>query len=127
MGTNIEVSEREILSFRELLRERGFSQKAFSSALGLSGPYFSRILRGHFILKPEVAKVAYELLGEDPRADYLIKLTEHSPDNPDKSWEMLYTKYSGSLEEAYCRATPEVKGLVLGGLEKLLRECKEKM
>lgn len=77
-GDELKIQLKDKVAFQELLLKRGFSQRGFGRAVGISEPYANQIANGDRNPGPQVAKRICEVLDAQFDDIFFIKRDDKS-------------------------------------------------
>lgn len=104
-----------------VLKIQGLLYEDIAEKLKVTRPSVSQKLGGVRSLSAEEGRKIYELLKRDSLVSFLVEGQAETEQPPaENMWSELYSQYAGRLQELFGSQTTEVKGRILGDLEKLV-------
>ena len=124
------LSREESDAIKSVMTDRNMSQLNIARGCGSNGylAHINRLLQGNISLTPSFATKLLKVFGDDSRLGFLKAYQKGLllPHPAVDLWQKIYRVASGTLESLYVAHSPEVKGAIIGDLEKLIEKYQPK-
>lgn len=114
------LTAEEKMKVDGVLKMQGLSYEDIAKHLQVSRPAISLKLAGTRSISADEGKKIYELLKKDSLVSFLADGQETEQTPVKNMWSELYSQYIGRLQELFGSQTAEIKGRILGDLEKIV-------
>ncbi len=113
----------ERAKIKSILAKQALSQAELADRIGMHGGELSRLLNGRRGLNGVIARKLYDALGKEDTLGFLIDEHFRGVQLPQEHlWDELYETHSFNLMTVYHRVPADIKGQIIGDLEKLVEK-----